>query len=79
MTIGYNEVEEGTIPLHQMNPRNRVEDGAHRARLQQVEMVRAPSLLFVFITYFLVLIRHNKMFWANQHFLKFLILRTIKV
>lgn len=23
MTIGYNEVEEGTIPLHQMNPRNR--------------------------------------------------------
>jgi hypothetical protein len=23
MTIGYNEVEEGTIPLHQLNPRSR--------------------------------------------------------
>ena len=48
-------------------------------QIEFVETVRAPSLLLVFITYFLVLIRHNKMFWANQHFLKFLILRTIKV
>ena len=23
MTIGYNEVEEGTIPLHQLNPQSR--------------------------------------------------------